>query len=128
MNAVGVELLTCGALTFSGILLGDNVQPVSKKRYAPAIRCGFEQISRTLRLVHLELEQVPLLLFLNISGCAFGDELASHHEAKPVALFSFLQIVRGDQHGCAEIGEVIDHGPERAARQRIDAGGRLIKE
>ena len=83
---------------------------------------------RALRLVDDELEQMAALRALDCRWAAFGDQFAGHHEAQPVALLGFFQIVGGHQNRGARVGQPVDHGPEGTARQRIDAGGGLVEE
>src|SRR5262249_27646739 len=45
-----------------------------------------------------------------------------------VALLRLLQIVGGHQDRSAGVGEAVDHPPEGAPRERIDAGGGLVQE
>ncbi len=65
---------------------------------------------------------------LDAAGRALGDKLARDHHSQAIALFRFLKIVSGHEDRRAAIGQPIDHRPERAPRQRIDARGRLIQK
>ena len=110
------------------VAIGDDVQALAEQRHAPSLRFRFQKVRSALRLVHEKFKQVSVLLRFNFAGSAFDEQLASDHETKAITLFSFFQIVRGDEHRGARVGEAIDHCPERAARQRIDAGSRFIEK
>ena len=110
------------------VVIGDDVQPVAEQRHAPALGVVLQQVRGALRLVDEELQQVAGLAALDAAGSAFGHEFAGDHEAEAIALLGFLEIVSGHQNGGAGIGQPVDHGPEGAARQRIDAGGRLVEK
>ena len=69
----------------------------------------------------------PCSLF-DAARSAFGHQFAGHHEAEAIALLGFFQIVRGHEDRGAHIGKLVDHAPERAARERIDAGGGLVEK
>ena len=45
-----------------------------------------------------------------------------------IALLGFFEIVRGDENGGAGVGEAIDHAPEGAAGEGIDAGGWFVEK
>ena len=70
----------------------------------------------------------PALRALDSGRAAFGHQFARHHEAQPIALLGFFQIVGGHENRGARVGQPVDHGPEGTARQRIHAGGRLVEK
>ncbi len=45
-----------------------------------------------------------------------------------MAALGLVQVVRRDQHGDARLRQRVDEPPELAARQRIDAAGRLVEK
>src|SRR5947209_18977889 len=61
-------------------------------------------------------------------GRAFSDEFARDHHAETVALFGFFEVVRRHKHRHAAISEGVDHAPEGAARERVNARCRLVKK
>ena len=62
------------------------------------------------------------------AGRAFGDQFAGDHHAQAIALLGFFEVVRGDQDRGAGVGQPVDHGPEGAPGERIDAGGGFVEE
>ena len=58
-----------------------------------------------LRLVDDELEQVSGLPLLIPLGVPFRHQLARDHQAEPIALLGFFEIVRGHQNRRAGIGQ-----------------------
>src|SRR5262245_39722011 len=68
------------------------------------------------------------LLTLEVARAAFGHELARDHHPQTVALLGLFEVVRGHEYRGAGVGQAVNHFPERAARQRVDAGGRLVEE
>src|SRR5208337_1658445 len=59
-----------------------------------------------------------------------GDDLAVVHRHQPVESLGFVHVGGGDHHAHlrAARADGIDEVPELAARQRVDAGGRLIED
>src|SRR5262249_35423314 len=57
-----------------------------------------------------------------------GHKSARHHETQTVTLLCLFEVVRRHQDGGAPVGELVNHRPESASRQRIDARGRLVEE
>ena len=84
-----------------------------------AARCGWSTTNSS---------RWPPWRALDAAGRCPRRPVLRHHEAQPVALFGFFQIVRGHQDGGAHVGQPVDHAPEGAARQRIHAGGRFIQK
>src|SRR2546425_838347 len=68
------------------------------------------------------------LLALDVARAAFGYKLPCYHQPQAIALLGLFQVVRGYKDCGARIGKPINHGPESAASQRIDARGRLVKK
>src|SRR5438309_1169321 len=68
------------------------------------------------------------LFFLNGFGSPFSYKLTGDHQAESIALFGFLQVVRGDENCRAGIGQVVYGFPKCATRQWIDARCRFIEE
>src|SRR5579862_9373969 len=68
------------------------------------------------------------LPLFHTTGRAFGDQLASDHEAEPVALLCFFEVMGGDQDSGAEISEFVDHAPKSTASEWVDPGGGLIEK
>ncbi len=120
--------LAVDALAGFGVIFGDDVQAVAKERHAPALGIVLQQVHRALRLIDDEFEQMTALTGFDSGGAAFGHQFARDHEAQAIALFGFFQIVSGDENRGAGVGEAVDHGPEGAAGERIDAGGRFVEE
>src|SRR5262249_6223248 len=71
---------------------------------------------------------MPLLGGLDLGRTPFGHQFARHHETQAVTLLCLFEVVRCHQDGSAPVGELVNHRPESAARQRIDAGSRLVEE
>ena len=115
-------------LLCSSVPIRDDVKPVAKQRHSPAFMVHFEKIRCALRLIDDELQQMAGLLALDAARASLDHELARHHQAQTIALLGFFEIVRGDEDGGAGVRQPVDHGPESAPRQRIDAGGRLVEE
>src|SRR5262249_38917471 len=44
-----------------------------------------------------------------------------------VALLGLFEVVRSHEYRGAGVGQAVYHFPESAARQRVDAGGRLVE-
>src|SRR5262245_9211582 len=104
------------------------MQPVAKQRNAPPGSLRLERVSRLLRLVHDKLQQMAFLGALDFARSTFGDNFARDHEAKPVALLGFLQVVSGDKNRRAAVSELVNHAPERTPRERIYTRGGLVQK
>src|SRR5260370_16906172 len=65
---------------------------------------------------------------LDLGRAPFGHEFACHHETEPVALLRLFEVVRRHQHGSTPVGKFVNHRPERASRQGINARGSLLEE
>src|ERR1035437_2241415 len=117
-------LLDCSG----GLILGDEVKMLAEEGDAPAVGAALEQIGGALGLIDDELDEVTRLPGLDSGGSALGDQLAGDHHADAVTLLGLLEVVGGDEDGGAGVGKAIDHGPESAPRQRIDAGGGLVEK
>ena len=50
------------------------------------------------------------------------------HDRDAIAVFRFVHVVRGHQHGRAGGGRVVDQLPELSPRDRIDAARRLVQK
>ena len=61
---------------------------------------------------------------------ARGDDLAVVHRHQPVEALGFVHVRGGDHHAHLRPARAdrVDEVPELAARQRIDAGGRLVED
>src|SRR4051812_7273284 len=96
-DAVALESLNQAAGCGFDFVVRDDVQTVAKQRHAPAIHLRLQQVGRLLRLIDTEFYQVPALLALDATRSALRHDFTSYHEAEPVALLSFFEIVRSDQ-------------------------------
>src|SRR5713226_8627282 len=65
---------------------------------------------------------------LDLGRAPFGHEFACHHETEPVALLRLFEVVRRHQHGSTPVSKFVNHRPERASRQGINARGGLVEE
>ena len=65
---------------------------------------------------------------LQLGDGADGDELRHIDVADAAATFGFVHVMRGDEEGDALAGELEEQIPQRAAGDRIDAGGGLVEE
>src|SRR5262245_3046418 len=68
------------------------------------------------------------LLAFEAARAAFSHELSRDHHSKTVTLFGLFEVMRGDEDRGASVGQAVDHPPEGAPRQRVDAGSRLVEE
>ena len=61
---------------------------------------------------------------------AAGDDLAVVHGHQPIEALRFVHVGGGDHHAHlrATRADSVDQIPELAARQRVDAGGRLVED
>src|SRR3989454_3679730 len=80
------------------------------------------------RSIGVDLEHAAALRDLHAARRALRDQLAGDHDPQAVALLGLFQVVRGDEDRGALVRELIDHGPERAAGDRIHARRRLVEE
>src|SRR5262245_4493365 len=128
MNPIGFKLFRDRTLTALRVLVGDDVEPVAKYRNSPSHFVFLQQIRRALRLIHDEFQQMTGLLTLEAARAAFGNKLARDHHSQTVALLGLFEVVRGHEYRGAGVGQAVDHLPEGAARQRVDAGSRLVEE
>src|SRR5215468_1505563 len=71
---------------------------------------------------------MSLLEGLDLGRTPFGHKFARHHETEAVTLLCLFEVVRRYQDGSAPVGELVNHRPEGASRERIDAGSRLVEE
>ena len=79
-------------------------------------------------MVHLDLIERSLHIGLHFTGRALRDDFTGDHEAKTVTLLGFLQVMGNDYNSSPPIGELVDHPPHVASRQRVHAGGGLIQK
>src|SRR5262249_19801749 len=128
VNSVGFKRLYDGPLEALRVLVGDDVEPGAEDRHFPSRGLTFQQVGGALRIIDFELRQVAGLLALEFARAALGHDLARDHHHYAVALFGLFEIVGGDQDRGADVGQPVDHLPEGAARQRVDAGCRLVEE
>src|SRR5579871_3203696 len=56
------------------------------------------------------------------------DQLAAMQQTDAIATLGFVEIRRGDEYGDAVLNELVENGPEIAARQRVHTVGRLVEE
>src|ERR1700722_13915707 len=68
------------------------------------------------------------LLVFDATRISLHNQLARHHQSEAIALLRFLQIMRSHENGSARVGQPVDHGPERTARQRIHARSWFVKK
>lgn len=120
------EFFAGGADGDVGGIVADDMEPTAENGNAPVAAIGLEQIGGALGLIDAKFEEVAFLLGLDFAGGAFEEQFTGNHEAETIALLGFFEIMRSDENGSAGIGEVVDHRPERAAGERIDAGSGLI--
>ncbi len=57
-----------------------------------------------------------------------GDQLAPVDEPEPVAVFSLVHVMGGDEDRYPFTGHMVDQVPEAPPADRIDPGGRLVEE
>src|SRR5467141_800554 len=110
------------------VAIDDDVEAIAEERDTPRLQLGLQHGYRALRVVGEHLEHAAALRGLHAARRALGHQLAGDHESQPVALLGFLEIVRGDEDRGALVGKLVDHGPERAAGDRVDARRRLVEE
>ena len=110
------------------VAVDDDVQALAKQRHAPALHRLLEQVGSALRIVDMQLEQMAVLAALDGGRRTFSHQFAGHHQPETVALLGLLQVVSGDQNRRPGVGEAVDQPPERAPRDRVDAGGRLVQK
>ena len=65
---------------------------------------------------------------LQLRGRAERDNLAAKDERQAVAVLGLLHVMRGDKDGDALLRHLVNQIPELAARDGIDAGGRLVEK
>ena len=65
---------------------------------------------------------------LQLRGRAERDHAAAVHQRDAMAVFGFVHVMRGDEDGVAGRGKLVDQLPEVAARDGIDAAGRLVQK
>ena len=90
---------------------------------------GFEQhLARGPRIARFHL--VAMLGNLAAHGVrrVALDQPSLVHQAHPVAALRLIQISGGDQDRDSVLDQLVQDGPEIAARDRIDAVGRLVQE
>src|SRR5262249_3350042 len=121
VNPIRFEFLSSRPHTAFRVLVGDDVEPVAEYRNSPSHFVFLQQIRRALRLIHDELQQMTGLLTLEAARAAFGNKLARDDHSQTVALLGLFKIVRGHEYRGAGVGQAVDHLPEGAARQRVDA-------
>ena len=65
---------------------------------------------------------------LQLVGRALGDDAAPVDQADAVAILGLVEEVRRHHHRDAPLDHGVDVRPELAARQRVDARGRLVEK
>ena len=69
--------------------------------------------------MHDHFQQMTALLALDARRTSLRHQFAGHHHPQPIALLGFFQIVRRHQDRRAGVGQLINHVPESAPRQRV---------
>ena len=104
------------------------MQAVAEQRHAPRLHVALEDRHGAQRVIGAHLEHAAALRGLHPARRSLGHQLAGDHESQPIALLGLFEIVRGDEDRRAVVGELVDHRPEGAARNRVHAGGRLVQK
>ena len=104
----------------------------------PALAFGLQQVGRSLWLIGAKLEQMPALARLDLARRSFEDEFPRGHKAETIALLGLFQVVRGDEHGRARVGEpmmmrqnarrAIGSTPEVGSSRKSTLGSCMIEE
>src|SRR5262245_61112077 len=128
VNPIRFEFLSSRPHTTFRVLVRNDVKPVAEQRNPPPLHLLLQDVRRALWLIHDELQQMTGLLTLEVARAAFGHELTRDHHPQTVALLGLFEVVRGHEYRGAGVGQAVDHLPESAARQRVDAGRRLVEE
>ncbi len=128
LDALRLQLFGDRADLVLDAVVGDDVQAIAEERDAPAVGSLLEEVGGALRLIDAELDEMAALLGFHSARGSLGNEFSRHHESQPIALLGFFQVMRGHQNRGAQVSQLVDHAPESAAGQRIDAGGRLVEK
>ena len=84
-----------------------------------AARCGWSTMNSS---------RCPPCCALDPLGLPSATSSPADHEAQAIALLRFFQIMGRHQDRRARIRQLVDHAPEGAPGQRIDARGRLVQK